>query len=122
MADTEVTEFGHVSVERYPWHDRLWLMLVPQIDRLPHALLLHGRPGLGKQSFAFRLAQVFLCTNAQGGAACGECRGCQWFTAGTHPDLFFHKSFSKSVGVKAYGNRIFIVVTNMGSPSGFVSM
>jgi len=90
LATGEIPPAGYPSsTETYPWHDRLWLMLAPQIDRLPHALLLHGRPGLGKQSFAFRLAQVFLCTNAQGGAACGECRGCQWFTAGTHPDLIF---------------------------------
>lgn len=64
-------------------------MLAPQIDRLPHALLLHGRPGLGKQSFALRLAQLFVCADTQGEVACGRCRGCQLFTAGTHPDLTF---------------------------------
>jgi DNA polymerase-3 subunit delta' len=90
LATNEIPTTGYpASPELYPWHDRLWLMLAPQIDRLPHALLLHGRPGLGKHSFAFRLAQLLVCTDAQGGSACGKCRGCQLFAAGTHPDLFF---------------------------------
>ena len=102
MATSEIPPAGFpTSTETYPWHDRLWLMLEPQIDRLPHALLLHGRPGLGKQSFALRLAQRFVCTDAQGGAACGACRGCQWFAAGTHPDLVVisQKDEAKSISI-----------------------
>lgn len=73
--------------ERYPWHDALWSMLMGQFDRLPHALLLHGRPGLGKHAFAVQLAQTLLCAQPQAGVACGKCRGCQLFAADTHPDL-----------------------------------
>lgn len=62
-------------------------MLMGQFERLPHALLLHGRPGLGKHAFAMQLAQTLLCAQPQAGVACGKCRGCQLLAADTHPDL-----------------------------------
>lgn len=73
--------------ERYPWNEDLWSTLTLQFDRLPHALLLHGRPGLGKHAFAVQLAQALLCARPRAGAACGMCQSCQLFTAGTHPDM-----------------------------------
>jgi DNA polymerase-3 subunit delta' len=54
---------------------------------LPHALLLQGRPGLGKHDFAVQLAQALLCEQARDGVACGQCHSCRLFAAGTHPDL-----------------------------------
>lgn len=76
-----------VAPERYPWHDRLWSVLGRQFDQLPHALLLQGRPGLGKHAFAVQLAQALLCEQPQAGVACGKCHGCHLFSVGTHPDL-----------------------------------
>lgn len=73
--------------ERYPWNEDLWSTLARQFDRLPHALLLHGRPGLGKHAFAVQLAQALLCARPQAGAACGRCQSCRLFMAGTHPDM-----------------------------------
>lgn len=73
--------------ERYPWNEGLWTTLAPQFERLPHALLLHGRPGLGKHAFAVQLAQAILCARPQAGAACGMCQSCRLFKAGTHPDM-----------------------------------
>jgi DNA polymerase-3 subunit delta' len=73
--------------ERYPWNEGLWSTLAPQFERLPHALLLHGRPGLGKYAFAVQLAQALLCARPQTGVACGMCQSCQLFKAGTHPDM-----------------------------------
>ena len=84
--NTLATGFGNAP-ERYPWHENLWSTLVNQFDRLPHALLLHGRPGLGKHAFAVQLAQTLLCEQPQAGVACGACHGCGLFAAGTHPDL-----------------------------------
>ncbi|MBI3545477.1 MAG: DNA polymerase III subunit delta' [Gammaproteobacteria bacterium] len=72
---------------RYPWHDALWANLAHPFDRLPHALLLHGLPGLGKNAFALQLAQVLLCQTPQVNNACGKCHSCQLFAAATHPDL-----------------------------------
>ncbi len=76
-----------VIAERYPWHETLWSTLERQFDRLPHALLLYGRPGLGKHAFAVQLAQALLCAQPQTGGACGKCQACQLFISGTHPDL-----------------------------------
>lgn len=76
-----------VAPERYPWHGALWSVLARQFDQLPHALLLQGRPGLGKHDFAVQLAQALLCEQPLAGAACGKCRGCHLFSAGNHPDL-----------------------------------
>ncbi len=88
MADTDsVSTDGPTTVEHYPWHDALWATLSRQFERLPHALLLYGRPGLGKHAFALQLAQALLCTAPRAGAGCGQCHGCRLFAAGTHPDL-----------------------------------
>lgn len=74
---------------RLPWHDALWRQLQQRraADRLPHALLLAGAAGLGKLTFARRLAQALLCASPDaGGDACGQCRSCRLFQAGSHPD------------------------------------
>ena len=87
MADTDSVDTGGPAAERYPWHDALWTTLTRQFERLPHALLLYGRPGLGKHAFALQLAQALLCAAPRDGIGCGQCHGCRLFTAGTHPDL-----------------------------------
>ena len=56
--------------------------------RLPHALLFHGHPGIGKLHLAEVLAQSLLCENRlDRGLACGTCPACGWFAAGNHPDF-----------------------------------
>ncbi len=57
-------------------------------ERLPHALLFHGRPGIGKRYLAEILAQSLLCENRSNeGLACGTCPACAWFASGNHPDF-----------------------------------
>ncbi len=84
--DTTVGRFT-AAPERYPWHAALWSALSRQLDQLPHALLLQGRPGLGKHDFAVQLAQTLLCERPREAKACGDCHACHLFRAGTHPDL-----------------------------------
>ena len=56
--------------------------------RFPHALLLHGRTGIGKLHLAGVLAQSLLCENRrEQGLACGSCAACGWYAAGNHPDF-----------------------------------
>lgn len=62
--------------------------LVAWIERLPHAILLHGPRGVGKMQLAEHFARRMLCesrgTDIQ---PCGRCDGCRWFLAGNHPDF-----------------------------------
>ncbi len=56
-------------------------------DRLPHALLLTGPPGIGKLQLADLMAQSLLCDTASPPQPpCGQCRGCVQHQAGSHPD------------------------------------
>ncbi len=76
------------ATERYPWHADLWQKLQGMRTRLPHALLLQGRSGTGKQDFAYRLSQSLLCSQpGMEMAACGTCQSCNWFLQGHHPDF-----------------------------------
>lgn len=72
----------------YPWQLDIWehINQLKQEDRLPHALLVHGEKGGGKKNLVDGLAKKLLCR--QGGEfACGECKSCTLFSAGTHPDF-----------------------------------
>ena len=72
----------------YPWHSQAFESLLARADRLPHALLLRGREGIGKLAFAEALARALLCENRQpDGRACGTCPACNWMEQGSHPDF-----------------------------------
>ena len=65
-----------------------WERLVGKLDRLPHALLIHGAPGIGKLALAERFAQLLLCEKrGRDPTPCGACEACRWFAAGNHPDV-----------------------------------
>ena len=57
--------------------------------RMPHALMLSGRPGRGKLALALALARYLCCTDRQSGDACGKCASCRKFDKLIHPDLHF---------------------------------
>ncbi len=71
-------------------HDRVVESLRSAIreGRLPHAMFFAGPEGIGKWSFARKLAQALLCETRPEAALdpCGECPGCLQVEAGTHPD------------------------------------
>ena len=72
-----------------PWQRAHWqeMQAWRESGRLPHALLLYGMRGVGKQHFAATFAQALLCAQpASDGQACQTCRPCLLFRAGTHPD------------------------------------
>jgi DNA polymerase-3 subunit delta' len=57
--------------------------------RLPHALLFVGLEGIGKRTFARRLAQAMLCERLPRAELdpCGACAACLQVAASTHPDM-----------------------------------
>jgi len=72
------------------WLDSAWQNLnrIRTQGRLPHALLVIGAEGVGKQQLAKRLADALLCESPRpDGRRCERCAGCGWLQAGTHPDL-----------------------------------
>ena len=71
-----------------PWlaAARLQLAAALAADRLPHALLIHGQPGIGKAALAEYIARTVLC-DRPAAAPCGECASCRLHEAGSHPDL-----------------------------------
>ena len=72
----------------YSWHKELWRKLFERAGQWPHALLLAGPHGGGKQDFAHALATRLLCEKATGNEqACGACPSCNWMSSGNHPDF-----------------------------------
>jgi DNA polymerase-3 subunit delta' len=72
----------------HPWNLELAKTLAQDLDRLPHALLLAGPRGLGKNHFAAWLAQRLLCQQpASPVEPCGQCQSCQLYRSGSQPDL-----------------------------------
>ena len=53
-------------------------------EKLPHALLFSGPPGVGKRTIALELVKSLLCEKQR---ACGACKGCLHLASGTHPDF-----------------------------------
>ena len=70
-----------------PWHREALTKLAANRERLAHALLIHGSPGIGKVEFARALSAAVLCEAPKGGLACGQCPSCHWFSQGNHPDF-----------------------------------
>ena len=73
----------------YPWQLNQWQRLLTQLqdNRLAHAYVLTGDKGLGKHAFANAASQLLLCEQPEGLNACGNCRSCELFVAGSNPDL-----------------------------------
>ncbi len=75
----------------FPWQQAQWAALIEraQAGTLPHALLLTGPAGVGKNAFAQRLAEGLLCQQPHtDGQPCGQCKACGLVAAGSHPDYF----------------------------------
>ena len=79
-----------MSVPPYPWLAEAWQRLTSRLaaDRLGHAYLISGPPGLGKHALAEDFSRSALCEGARAtqGAACGRCRSCLLLASGHHPD------------------------------------
>lgn len=77
---------------------RYFAALTPQT--LGHAYLFAGAAGIGKKTFAHRLAQSLLCRQPKSGVLGydGTCSSCALFGAGDnarHPDFFEHEGVLK---------------------------
>ena len=76
---------------------------------VPHAAIIDGPTGSGKNTLSGLLSQLLFCENRNGGEPCGVCPSCVQIAAGTHPDLIMlskqkalikgAKTDRKSIGV-----------------------
>jgi DNA polymerase III subunit delta' len=57
-----------------------------EADRLPHAFLFHGPPGVGKEAVALELTRVLNCESGRW-EVCGTCRSCKLMRTLQHPHL-----------------------------------
>lgn len=56
-------------------------------ERLASTFLFLGPAGIGKRTFALKLAQTLLCPRVQAFEPCGTCPSCRQVLAGEHPDF-----------------------------------
>ncbi len=76
-----------------------YVKMVVRRDKLSHAYLFAGIPGIGKKSTAYALAQAVNCHNPAAGEGCGECRSCRQMSAGNHPDLLVIKPDGQAIKI-----------------------
>ena len=75
-----------------PWQKNNWDLFSAYLkqQRIPQALMICGRPGLGKVQLARQIAQSLLCNRSlDSGIYCDTCHSCTLFKAETHPDFLF---------------------------------
>lgn len=104
-----------------PWHQDVFRRLQQQREqgRLPHALLLMGPAGIGKQQLADVFARMLLCEQpGKGGIPCGRCHGCALYTAGSHPDLHILEPADDSRVIKVDQVRALIEALGLRSHYG----
>jgi DNA polymerase-3 subunit delta' len=90
MSEAESGLISRESSAPFPWQESLWERLISahREDRLAHAYLVAGPPGVGKRAFAQRFAASLLCLEPDArGHPCGYCRDCLLMRAGSHPDF-----------------------------------
>ncbi|MFT4768674.1 MAG: DNA polymerase-3 subunit delta' [Glaciecola sp.] len=88
-----------------PWHHATWSSLdtLFKKERLPHAMLLEGQPGTGRNRLALSLARYLLCSNTRSEGNCGGCKTCILTASGAHPDLsiVMPAETGKAIGIDA---------------------
>jgi DNA polymerase-3 subunit delta' len=77
-----------MNYKLYPWQQNLWQQIQSMHSRFPHAMMLYGQTGIGKQDFAIHLSKSLLCLQPDSaGHACMQCASCNWFEEENHPDF-----------------------------------
>ncbi len=118
----------------YPWQFSIWQEIWHAGDeRIPHAILLHGNPGLGKLAFAETLVKSLLCRARRvDHLACEHCASCRYVEQNAHPDFrhvvpeadqeAYDAAVPESGGAKDKKGSEFITVNQIRALADFVSL
>lgn len=70
-------------------NNKIWnnLLNLVKSDRLPHALLLHGNDGSGKEAHAIELTALINCNLPSEQGACGDCPSCKKIKSFQHGNI-----------------------------------
>ena len=103
-----------------PWQQSQWDHIVMRIqqDTMPHALLLNGAEGIGKQRFAEHLAAAITCQSSIADGPCGVCKSCSLQQAGTHPDIILITPEEKGKAIKIDAIRDLIEMSGKTTQNG----
>ncbi len=102
--------------QELPWLQPAWAALRGRFSatgRAPHALMLTGTSGCGRQATAMHLAAWLLCQQATADAACGRCSSCRLLQAGSHPDLLQVQPEEDASSIKVEQIRDLITALNL---------
>lgn len=66
---------------------------------LASSILLHGRPGVGRQRLGLWLAQLLQCTSPEALGPCNRCQQCRFCLRLEHPDVHWFFPLSRPRGV-----------------------
>lgn len=69
-------------------------------NKIPHAYLFTGIPGIGKTTMARALTMALNCLDSNGGVACGRCSSCRQIQGGNSPDFVLIESLEDSQYIK----------------------
>ncbi len=75
-----------------------------QTNKMPHAIIIEGNTGLGKQTLAHIIANYFVCSSNEN-RPCGTCSGCMKAIKNIHPDItVLDGNFSGSLSISSIRN------------------
>ena len=86
-----MSEFSGILGHSIP--KRFFRNFLSDRDRMPHALLLAGPPGVGKFAMAFNFAKIFNCK--ENGEPNCLCQYCRQIRLGTYSDVLISSSMSE---------------------------
>lgn len=90
------------AIQALPWMTEInqQVAVLWAQQKMPHAICLHGQPGLGQRHQLAYMTSMLFCENKSDPAKpCGECRQCILFNNKEHPDMLILAPGDKSTSI-----------------------